>query len=926
MNWHTLTPNEALRELEVSPETGLDAASINKRVTIHGKNILEAKKNKSLFSKFLSQFSDFMIIILIAAAGISFFMSILNGHADFADPIIILSIILLNAVLGVLQETKAERSLDALQKMSAPAALVLRNEKRITIPSKDLVPGDIIYLEAGHYIPADARLISSVDLRVDESALTGESHPAEKDAQATLPPGTPAADRNNMVYSTGIVTNGRGIAVVTSIGMQTEVGHIAKLIMTDEQVQTPLQKKLAQTGKMLGIAAIAICVIIFVLGILKKRPVFDMFMTSVSLAVAAIPEGLPAIVTIMLSLGVTRMAKKKAIIRKLPAVETLGSATVICSDKTGTLTQNKMTVTQVFSPQGQESETSRTGKQILTMVSLCNNSLMNVRPAKKSRKKSGESSPADFEVSGEPTETALVTCAANAGLIKPELDAKFPRIREIPFDSARKMMTTVHTMPSEGKYLIITKGAFDVLLKHCTGIRVNDQTVPLTDLLISRLTRQNLAMTEKALRVIAVATKETSAPPHTLTNDRLEQGLTFLGLVGMIDPPRPEVRDAVELCKKAGIRPVMITGDHVLTACAIAGDLGILTGTDEAITGEQLSAMPFEALCESIYRYRVFARVSPEHKVKIVKAFQSRGEVVAMTGDGVNDAPALKSADIGCAMGLSGTDVAKNAADMILMDDNFATIVSAVREGRGIYDNIRKSIHFLLSSNIGEIMCIFTAILFGLPSPLLAVQLLWVNLVTDSLPAIALGVDPPAKDIMDKKPVPANKGMFADGLGLRIALEGMMIGALSLIAFIVGIRFFDAPGANQPSLALLLTDVTPKVGRTMAFAVLSLSQLFHAFNMRSEHSIFKIGLFTNKKLCLSFLVCTFLQTVVISVPALAAVFKVVPLSPLQWFITIALSIAPIAIVELQKKYISFSERRLFHRKMNCEQQRANSTK
>lgn len=902
MNWHTLTPNEALKELEVSPETGLDAASISKREKIHGKNLLEAKKNKSLFSKFLSQFSDFMIIILIIAAGISFFMSILNGHADFADPIIILSIILLNAVLGVLQETKAERSLDALQKMSAPAAFVIRNGKRITIPSKELVPGDIIFLEAGHYIPADSRLLSSVDLRVDESALTGESHPAEKDAGAVLSPETPAADRKNMVYSTGIVTNGRGIAVVTETGMQTEVGHIARLIMTDEPSQTPLQKKLAQTGKTLGIAALVICVIIFILGILKKRPVFDMFMTSVSLAVAAIPEGLPAIVTIMLSLGVTRMAKKNAIIRKLPAVETLGSASVICSDKTGTLTQNKMTVTQIYSPQGLEPESGRTCRQLLTLASLCNNSIMNIRPMKKGRKKDLKSQTPEFEVSGEPTETALVTAAAKMGLMKPELDTAYSRIREIPFDSTRKMMSTIHTMPSGGRYLVITKGAFDVLLGHCTHVRINDKTVPLTELTISRLTRQNLAMTEKALRVIAVACRELSSSPQTQTNDKLEQGLTFMGLIGMIDPPRPEVRDAVEVCKNAGIRPVMITGDHVLTACAIAKDLGIMTESDEAITGEALSAMPFEELCENIYKYRVFARVSPEHKVKIVKAFQSRGEIVAMTGDGVNDAPALKSADIGCAMGLSGTDVAKNAADMILMDDNFATIVAAVKEGRGIYDNIRKAIHFLLSSNIGEIMCIFTAILFGLPSPLLAVQLLWVNLVTDSLPAIALGVDPPARDIMEKKPVPKNKGMFADGLGLRIGLEGMMIGALSLIAFIVGIRFFDAPNAAQSSLAALLTDVTPQVGRTMAFAVLSLSQLFHAFNMRSEHSIFQAGIFSNKKLCLSFLICTFLQTVVISVPALASVFKVVPLTALQWIITLALSMAPIAVVELQKKF------------------------
>ena len=899
MNWHTLTSNEALRELDAAPDTGLSTAAAAAREKTWGKNILEAKKSKSLFSRFISQFSDFMIIILIIAAGISFLVSVLNGQTDFTDPVIILAIISLNAILGVLQETKAERSLDALAKLSAPNAQVLRNGTRAVIPSGDLVPGDIIFLEAGHYVPADARLISSVDLYVDESSLTGESHPVSKEAKLTLPEDTQTADRKNMVYSSGLVTRGRGTAVITATGMNTEVGHIARLILTDEPAPTPLQKRLAGTGKILGISALAICVILFFLGILKQRPVFDMFMTSVSLAVAAIPEGLPAIVTIMLSLGVQRMAKKNAIIRKLPAVETLGSATVICSDKTGTLTQNKMTVTEILSPQGQETANSPAGRRILTCSSLCNNAILTLRPQKGKKRAVKKPPYTNYEITGEPTETALAEASAQAGLYKSELDKSWPRLREIVFDSTRKRMTTVHSLPAGKGQLIITKGAVDVLLPRCTHIRIGEKTVPMSELYINRITRQNLSMAKRALRVIAVACKESPGKAVSLTEDALESGLTYLGMIGMIDPPRPEAKEAVFLCRQAGIRTVMITGDHALTASAIASDLGILSDSDEVMTGRELESLPFNQLCESICRYRVFARVSPEHKVKIVKALQNSGEIVAMTGDGVNDAPALRAADIGCAMGLSGTDVAKNAADMILMDDNFATIVAAVREGRGIYDNIRKSIHFLLSSNIGEIMCIFTAILFGLPSPLLAVQLLWVNLVTDSLPAIALGVDPPAKDIMEKKPIAPGKSMFSDGLGIRIALEGMMIGALALLAFLIGIRFFDLPGPLLQNLSEL-SGISPEVGRTMAFAVLSLSQLFHAFNMRSAHSLFRIGPFTNRKLCLAFLLCAFLQIAVISVPSLADIFRVVPLTPLQCLIPLNLYARPICIIELHK--------------------------
>lgn len=927
-NWHSITKEEALRELD-SALTGLTQKEAAKRQKKYGFNLLEAKKKTPLFLRFISQFKDFMILTLIFAALLSFFVSFLHGELDFVEPAIIITIITLNAVLGVLQESKAEKSLEALQKMSAPAALVMREGMLESIDAKELVPGDIIHLETGHFVPADARLLTAVNLKIDEASLTGESHPIEKDADTVLKENILPAERINMVAATGIVTYGRGTAIVTATGMHTEVGHIARLIMEDETPMTPLQKRLAATGKVLGIAALLICIIIFLIGILKSRPIFEMFMTAVSLAVAAIPEGLPAIVTIMLSLGVQRMAKKNAVIRKLPAVETLGSATVICSDKTGTLTQNKMTVTEVCSSRGKEAPDSSNGKLLLTLASLCNDAILQT---------SGKGKHQTVSATGEPTENALIMAAYQVGLSKSQLDLLNPRIFEIPFDSARKQMTTIHKLP-DGGYRQITKGAFDILLSECTNVYRGNRDTPITHTLRQQLIRLNEGMTAKALRVIAVAYKDypvDSSFPARLKNssgiqkDRsasLEQGLTLAGLIGMIDPPRPEVREAVLTCQMAGITPVMITGDHVSTACAIAKDLGILmkessiaelraaeitsspstynSSIPQAMTGAELSQITQEELVERIKNYRVFARVSPEHKVRIVKALQARGEVVAMTGDGVNDAPALKAADIGCAMGITGTDVAKNAADMILTDDNFATIVAAVKEGRGIYDNIKKAVHFLLSCNIGEILTIFVAIIFGLPSPLVAVQLLWVNLVTDSLPAISLGVDPPDKDIMKKKPNSPDKGMFSDGLTAKIITEGVLIGSLALLAFIIGIRFFDSaalPGdlARSSRTVELAALTTPYVGRTMAFAVLSLSQLFHSFNMRSEHSLTTIGLFTNIKLVLSFIVCAFLQIIVISVRPLANIFKVVPLTPAQWSIVLVLSFLPIVVVELQK--------------------------
>lgn len=905
MNWHSITKEEAEKALQGSIDSGLSKKEVIKRQKKFGLNVLEAKKKKNILIKFFSQFADFMIITLICAALVSFFVSLLHGELDFVDPIIIFFIITLNALLGVLQETKAEKSLEALQKMSAPTAQVLREHLITTVDAKDLVPGDIIFLETGHFVPADARLISAVNLKIEEASLTGESHPVEKDADITLKEDTLLADRINMVMATGIVTYGRGTAIVTATGMQTEVGHIAKLIMEDETPLTPLQKRLANTGKALGSAALIICVVIFLIGILKNRPVFDMFMTSVSLAVAAIPEGLPAIVTIMLSLGVQRMARKNAVIRKLPAVETLGSATVICSDKTGTLTQNKMTVTELASVNGKEKSDNTFSSFILTLSSLCNDSWLQV---------TGKGKHQQIEATGEPTEKAIILAAYYNDILKPQLDASNPRIHEIPFDSTRKCMTTVHKN-SNGTMRSITKGAFDVLISKCTHVYQNGKQMPLSKIQIERINKINQTMTEKALRVLAVAYKDVSDLQFSKgkgskntsveTNRSLESGLTFVGLIGMIDPPREEVAEAVLTCLTAGIRPIMITGDHISTACAIAKQLGIMSSNDAAMTGAQLSQMDNETLIDQIHNYRVFARVSPEHKVRIVKAFQARGEVVAMTGDGVNDAPALKAADIGCAMGITGTDVAKNAADMILTDDNFATIVAAVKEGRGIYDNIKKAIHFLLSCNVGEIITIFTAILMGLPSPLLAVQLLWVNLVTDSLPAISLGVEPAAKDIMKKKPIPPDKGMFADGLIFKIIFEGVMIGFLSLLAFIIGIRVYDSKTVSDTllrnaSTVELAANITPHIGRTMAFAVLSLSQLFHSFNMRSEHSLTKIGLFSNMKLLLSFVICGCLQIGVISIRPLASIFDVVPLNPAQWSVVVLLAFLPIVVVELQK--------------------------
>lgn len=874
MDWHSFPAAEALRRLDVNMQDGLPSSAVPRRREENGRNQLRHKKGKGFLRRFLEQFSDFMVIILLIAAAISFITSFANGDADFVDPIIILVIVIINAIIGVVQEFRAERAIEALQKMSAPEARVLRDGRQQKIPSEDVVVGDIILLETGDFIPADARLLSAENLKAEESSLTGESVPVSKNADQVFASGTPVAERKNMVFSSTSITSGRGTAVVTAVGMDTQVGKIASMLMENETPSTPLQVRLAKTGKILGIAALAVCLAIFAMGLIQKVPPLEMFMISVSLAVAAIPEGLPAVVTIVLALGVRKMANNRAIIRKLPAVETLGSASVICSDKTGTLTQNQMTVTEVTTPSHRVPLSSLEAGDILSLGALCNNAVLTGPSGR-------------IQAEGDPTESAIVIAAAQCGKRKPELERQWPRVAEIPFDSSRKLMTTIHRLPS-GKYRIITKGAPDVLVQRCTSF------VDGGDNCRAVLQRLNQSMAERALRVLGVAYRDCASLP--IADPSIETGLTFLGLIGMVDPPRPEVKEAVRKCKRAGIKPVMITGDHIVTAKAIGAELGILTSRDKAMTGAELDQLPQKELAEHIYEYAVFARVSPEHKVRIVRAFQSRGAVVAMTGDGVNDAPALQAADIGCAMGQGGTDVAKGAADMILTDDNFATIVEAVREGRGIYANIKKAVHFLLSCNIGEIMTVFVAFLLHMPTPLLAIQLLWVNLVTDSLPALALGVEPGERDVMNHKPINPKKSLFADGLWYNILIEGMMIGSLALLAFTIGRSFFDLAGEAA-------------IGRTMAFAVLSISQLVHAFSMRSEHSIFSIGLFTNKKMVYAFLICLALQSSVITVPFLSAIFKTAALSGIQWLIVVGLSILPLVLMELEKKLRSLRQGR-----------------
>lgn len=867
--WYTLSTKEVEKQMQTNIEFGLNEKQVEDKQNKFGLNKLEEKKKENIVIKFIKQFNDFMIIILIIASIISAVVARLEGSNDYFDSIIIIAIVVFNAIMGLVQEAKAEKSLEALKKMTAPTCRVKRNGKISTIKSEQIVPGDIVLLEAGNYVPADCRLISSSNLKIEESSLTGETVPVLKDANCRLKEKTALGDMVNMAFSTTIVVNGHGEAIVTDTGMNTKVGKIAKMIITNEAPETPIQKKLGEVGKSLGIACLGICLLIFVIGLLKKIEPIEMFMTSVGLAVAAIPEGLPAIVTIMLSIGVTKMAKKNSIIRKLPAVETLGSSSVICSDKTGTLTQNKMQVTKIANINGETNDKEYI-KWLMGMATMCTD----VEISRENGK---------IELTGEPTEKAIVSKALDEDQNKNELYNVMRRVKDIPFDSSRKMMTTIHKMPNG--YRVITKGAPDVLLKRCNKVYDNGNVTTLDYSKTKLIENQNNKMADEALRVLAIAYLDIPSLPSRIDTETVEKNLIFIGLIGMIDPPREGVKEAVATCKKAGIKTVMITGDHIITAKAIAKDLGILRGSDLAITGEELDKIPQAVLQRNIMNYSVFARVTPEHKVRIVKAYQSTGAVVAMTGDGVNDAPALKNADIGIAMGKNGTDVAKNAADMVLTDDNFVTIVEAVKQGRNIFDNIKKAVHFLIATNIGEIVTIFLGLILGLKSPLLAIQLLWINLVTDSLPAIALGLEKPEADIMDKKPRDSKKGIFADGLWQRIITEGTMLGILTLVAFSVGNYLYDI-----------------EVGRTMAFVSLGLLELVHSFNIKSEESIFKVGLFENKYLMGAFILGAILQVVVVVIPSVAEVFKLVPLTQVQWMYTFGISILPLVIMEIQKAF------------------------
>ena len=823
MNFHCMTAEETKKYIS------------NLNINKNQKNQLIAKKRKSIISRVLSQFSDFMILLLLAAAGISFVIAMISNEGDLIDPIIILVIVVLNAIIGVIEESRADHALEALEQMSAPVAKIRRNGKELTVDSVNVQIGDTLLLKAGDRVSADARLVSSAGLETDESCLTGEAMPVSKEYNCVLKEETPLAERCNMVFASTNIINGRCEALVTAIGMDTETGKIAALLGTQNEEPTPLQRKLAHTGKILSIGALIICGLIFVMGVLEKLPPFSMFLTSVSLAVAAIPEGLPAIVTIVLAIGVQKMARKNAIVKHLPAVESLGSATVICADKTGTLTQNKMTVTKVLADDEM---------QLFEMGVLC------------------------CDEGGNPTEKAILERASKLG-IKKEITE---RLCEIPFDSSRKLMSVM--VPYFGNNRIITKGAAEILIKKCTHIIKNGEKQELDRGDINKILTEVERMGKDALRVIGVAYRDTKLSKIT------ESDLIFVGLIGMMDPPRPEVQKAVKECTRAGIKTVMITGDNKITASAIAKKVGI---EGNAILGEELSGKSDEEIC----RYRIFSRVTPSDKMRIVRAFKNQGEIVAMTGDGVNDAPALKAADIGCSMGKRGTDVAKEASSLVLADDNFATIVSAVREGRGIYENIKKSVQFLLSSNIGEVLTIFMGMLFGWDPPLIAIQLLWVNLVTDSLPAIALGLDPVDSEIMLKKPKDPKKSLFADGLWMSICLEGGMIGGLALLAYSLGFN--------------VMSSHSVELGRTMAFCVLSMSQLFHAFNMRSDGPVLNHKFTENKVLIFSLIAGIMMQAGVVSFPVFARIFKVCPLSGLEWIVVGSLAVMPILVVEVQKR-------------------------
>ena len=891
--WFNQTSDEVVKALNSDAKKGLSDEEVKKRQEEYGFNELKAKKKKTLFQKFLEQFKDFMIIILIIAAVVSGIVGYVEGEG-ITDSIIILVVVIVNAVIGVAQENKAEKSLEALKKLSDHESKVLRNGNVVVVPARELVPGDIVILDTGDFIPADLRIIEAVNLKAQEASLTGESVPSEKEADALTGEEIGIGDRTNMLFSSCLVTYGRGKGIVVETGMNTEVGKIAGIINDTEKQETPLQVKLNKLGKTLGIVALIICAVIFLIGLLQGKPVINMFMTAVSLAVAAIPEGLAAVTTIVLSIGVQKMVKRNAIVKRLPAVETLGCTTVICSDKTGTLTQNKMTVQKIFwNNKLVDMKDIKEHDEVLDKLVLANMLCNDTKISDKN------------ELTGDPTETALIDMGLRLKYDK-KLIEENPRVAEIPFDSDRKLMSVVDE--EDGKYIVYTKGGLDELLKCCKNYIMDGKIEEDLASYSESIKSNNESMAKQALRVLACAYKVIDHKPTKEDMETLESDLTFIGLVGMIDPPRKEAKQAVSKCKRAGIKTVMITGDHKITAIAIARELGILENDNEAITGAELEKMSDEDLEKNVRQYSVYARVSPEHKVRIVKAWQKNGEIVAMTGDGVNDSPALKRSDIGCAMGIVGTDVAKEAADVILTDDNFATVVSAVEEGRRIYDNILKAIQFLLSSNVGEIVVLFLATLitpllgkwFGITDiikleVLLPIHILWINLVTDSLPALALAFDPANKGIMDRKPI-KNDTIFTKGMTWRIVYQGIMIGLITLVAFIVGLAT-----TNTPIEGLSLQESKIEVAQTMAFITLAFSELVHVFNIRNnKESVFKTKIFNNSKLLLAITVSALLMLVILFVPALRGVFSI-PVLPKDNIIEIiAIVISPLIIVEFMK--------------------------
>jgi P-type Ca2+ transporter type 2C len=884
--WHSLAKDELCRELKVSEGVGLETADAVCRLKEHGPNALEEKPGRSLISIFFSQMKEVLVLILLVAAVISAFLG------EWEDAIVILIIVVLNAVIGVIQENKAENALKALKDMTKPSAKVLREGKVMQISAEEVVPGDIILLDAGDSVPADARLVESASLQSNESALTGESVPAEKTTAAISAEQVSIGDRKNMLFMGTTITSGRGRAIVVGTGMNTELGRIARMLEDTVPESTPLQQRLAKLGTVMGIAACGIVTLVFAIGIWRGEDLLEMFMVAISLAVAAVPEGLPAVVTIVLALGVTRMSRRKAIIRKLPAVETLGTATVICTDKTGTLTKNEMTVTRVFTagrffevtgsgyaPEGifldqDGNDVSPLDDRNLALTLL--GGLLNCDARLEETEKG-------HRIIGDPTEGALVVAASKAGLNRETVSENSPRLDEIPFDSERKMMTTFHQV--NGQLRSFTKGAPDLILGRCTGMLTQDGSSEMDDDSQRMLLEINSQLASQGQRVLALADRLWTEIPDPLAPETAERELTFIGFFAIHDPPRDEAKEAVAICRKAGIRTVMITGDHLETAAAIARELDILRPGDKSLSGDQLEQMSDEELKNIVNEVTVYARVSPEHKLRIVEALKSQGHIVAMTGDGVNDAPALKKADIGAAMGISGTEVAKEASDMVLQDDNFTTIVRAVEEGRTIYNNIRGTVQYLLSCNTGEIVTIFTALLLGFGSPLSPIQILWLNLVTDGPPALALGLEPPQKGIMDIPPRKPKEGLFSGGVGARILWQGAMIGLLSLTAYLLALRW----------------GRTVEEAHTMTFVTMALSQIVHSFNVRSMNlSLFTIGFGTNRSLIYAFLTSAAALLVVIFIPFLRGVFETVLLRPSDWALVLGLSLAPLVLVEISK--------------------------